>query len=88
MSSKQNTSFSISSQLSKALEKHILFFNAENYDELEEVGLLDKSSLYRVLLRRYLNGKLEVPVDEALMPAERAADEMYERLMFPEESAE
>ena len=87
---KTSTSFNISHQLQRAIEKNILFFNAENYDEIDAAGadLLDKSTLYRLLIRRWHKEKTGEAVEEALTPAEKERETLFERLLFGEADAE
>lgn len=78
---KQNTSFIISPQLAKKLSKFLARFDYENFEEIDGERL-EKSVLYRILLRRFLHEKLGEPIEEALTPAEIEGDAKYERLIF------
>lgn len=78
---KQNTSFNMSPQLSKKLSKFLAKFDYENFEEIDGERL-EKSTLYRIILRRFLVEYLNEPIEEALTPAEIEGDAKYERLIF------
>lgn len=85
--SKHTASFNLTRQLNKAVDKFLLMFNGKNYDEIDG-ELLDKSGLYRILIRRFLQEQTGAVIEEPLSPEEKAAEEMYENLLFPEEGDE